>query len=132
MKPNIIISSLDFDRIEQLLEAMPFNAPKSALREELERADVLEPRDMPASVVTMNSTVRFLMEQTGEIFCKTLTYPKDSGEPDSISILSPVGGALLGLSEGDEIAWPGPDGDALTVRVLDIVYQPERAGDYHR
>ena len=49
----------------------------------------------------------------------------------TISILAPVGSALLGLTEGDEIEWPSPGGGALRVRIMEILYQPERAGDYH-
>jgi len=52
--------------------------------------------------------------------------------PDAISILTPIGAALLGLSVGDTIQWPRPDGQLSTVRVLDVLYQPERAGEYFR
>ena len=46
--------------------------------------------------------------------------------------VAPVGGALLGLSVGDQLAWPGPGGKAMTVRVTEVIYQPERAGEMHR
>ena len=63
----------------------------------------------------------------------TLVYPKDvNGAADRISVLAPVGSALLGLSAGDELDWPRPGGEMMTVRVLDVVYQPERAGEFHR
>jgi regulator of nucleoside diphosphate kinase len=54
------------------------------------------------------------------------------GSADRLSILAPVGAALLGLSVGDELTWPGPGGKTMTVRVQEVVYQPERAGDLHR
>jgi regulator of nucleoside diphosphate kinase len=65
--------------------------------------------------------------------CLTLVYPKDvGGEHERISVLAPVGSALLGLSVGDEIEWPRPGGGRSIVRVTDVVYQPERSGDLHR
>jgi regulator of nucleoside diphosphate kinase len=60
-------------------------------------------------------------------------YPKDvSGDADGISVLAPVGSALLGLSVGDEIQWPRPGGGVSTVRVDEVLYQPERSGELHR
>jgi len=106
---------------------------KEALEAELARAEVVEPREVPPTVVTMNSTVKFEIESSLEEFCLTLVYPKDvdaSGE--KISILAPVGSALLGLSQGDEIEWPKPGGGALRVRIKEVIYQPERSGEYHR
>ena len=62
-----------------------------------------------------------------------LVYPKDSdGSPENISILAPVGSALLGLSQGDSIEWPKPGGGLMKVRVQEVTYQPERAGALHR
>ena len=81
----------------------------------------------------MNSTVKFLIVETGKEFCLTLVYPRDmDGSADKISILAPVGSALLGLAVGDELAWPGPGGKAMTVQVKEIVYQPESSGELHR
>ena len=134
-KPQIILSSLDVDRIEALLAAMPTSVfpGKAELQAELDRADVVAPEEIPANVVTMNSTVQFAIAETGKEFRLTLVYPRDlDGSADKISILAPVGGALLGLSVGDELAWPGPGGKPMTVRVKDILYQPESAGELHR
>ncbi|SJN41201.1 Regulator of nucleoside diphosphate kinase [Vibrio casei] len=50
----------------------------------------------------------------------------------TVSILAPVGSALLGLSQGDEINWPKPDGGVIEVKIMDITYQPERAGEFQR
>lgn len=134
-KPKIIISTLDAERLEKLLESLPHNAfpGKDALEAELSRADVVEPEDIPANVVTMNSTVRFRVESSKEEFTLTLVYPKDLDESGSkISILAPVGGALLGLSQGDTIEWPKPGGGLLHVRIEEVTYQPERSGVFHR
>ncbi len=134
-KPPIILSSLDLDRIEALLEDLPASAlaGKAELQAELDRAEVVAPENVPPTVVTMNSTVKFIMVETGKEFCLTLVYPRDmDGSADRISIFAPVGGALLGLSVNDELAWPGPGGKAMTVRVTEVIFQPERAGELHR
>lgn len=134
-KPGIILSSLDVERLEKLIESLPANAfpGMSALEDELSRAEVVDPREVPPSVVTMNSRVRFSVISTGETFSLTLVYPKDvDAAGDKISVLAPVGSALLGLAQGDEIEWPRPGGGMLRVRIDEVLYQPERAGEWHR
>ncbi len=133
-RPKIILTSQDLDRLDALLESLPAASfpGKTELRAELDRADVVEPRAVPSDVVTMNSKVRFALE-SGEEFCLTLVYPKDmDGSAERISILAPVGSALLGLSAGEFIEWPGPGGAMMKVRIVEVVYQPERAGEFHR
>ncbi len=133
-KPQIIISSQDLERLEILLDSLPAGSfpGKQDLEDELERATIVEPGSVPPTVVTMNSTVKFCIEPSGETFCLTLVYPRDvDAEGRTISVLAPVGSALLGLSLGDEIEWPRPGGGVLHVRIEEILYQPERSGDYH-
>ena len=135
MKPHITISSLDADRLETMLGATApgGDANRQALLDELARADIVEPQDVPPGVVTMNSTVRFEIDAPDEQFRLTLTYPKDMAHvANGISILTPIGTALLGLSVGDTIDWPRRDGQLLKVRLLEVLYQPERAGEYFR
>jgi regulator of nucleoside diphosphate kinase len=132
---KVILTSQDFDRLEALLGSMPAAAfpGRAALQAELERAEIVEPENVPPDVVTMNSTVRFKLLETGEEFLLTLVYPKDvQGQSDRISVLAPVGSALLGLSVGNELEWPRPGGGVSTVRVVEVAYQPERAGELHR
>src|SRR5687768_14885029 len=108
-KPKLTISSLDAARLEALLDSLPLAAfpQREALEEELARAHIVQPRQMPPTVVTMNSTVKFTVEGANEEFCLTLVYPKDAGSGGGrISVLAPVGSALLGLSQGDRIEWP--------------------------
>ncbi|MCW8855746.1 MAG: nucleoside diphosphate kinase regulator [Kangiella sp.] len=133
-KPNIIISSLDVERLEKILEALPHGTVgKEELEVELERAEIVEPEEIPANVVTMNSTVRFKVASSHEEFEYTLVYPKDAdGSKHKISILAPVGSALIGLKEGNDIEWPKPGGGSLTVHIDKIVYQPEREGLFYR
>ena len=134
-KPEIIISSLDADRLYALMESLPANsfAGEKELEAELGRANIVEPHEVPATVVTMNSTVNFVVESTGEEFTLTLVYPKNiDSSGDKISILAPIGSALLGLSQGDQIEWPKPGGGLVTVTIKEVTYQPERAGELHR
>lgn len=135
MKPPIVVSSLDMERLEALLDSLPSAqaGTREKLMGELARADMVEPDEMPADVVTMNSRVRFVLDNAAEEFDMSLAYPKDvNGEPDKLSVLTPVGNALLGLKVGETIDWTRPDGGRFEVTVREIVYQPERAGDLHR
>jgi regulator of nucleoside diphosphate kinase len=133
-RPRIVITSRDYERLEALLDSLPPDGlpHRPALEAELNRAEVVPPEQVPANVVTMNSTVRFTIAQSGEEFTLTLVYPKDAGGTDRISVLAPVGSALLGLSVGDELDWPIPGGGVSTVRVTGVDYQPERVGELHR
>ena len=135
MKDSIVVSWLDLERLERILDRLPAaqaNA-RDALLGELERAELVEPWDMPPDVVTMNSRVRFRFAGSNEEVTMTLTYPKDmhdSGE--QLSVLTPVGTALLGLRVGGSITWQRPGGGAFEATVLGVEYQPERAGELHR
>nr|WP_296751693.1 nucleoside diphosphate kinase regulator [Thioalkalivibrio sp.] len=134
-RPVLTLSSLDLHRLEQLLEAQPPEARAShaALLEELDRATVVDPIAMPPTVVTMNSTVRFRTEPDGKEFERTLVYPSGvDGSAEKVSILAPIGSAMLGLSVGDSIEWPAPRGGTMTVRIIEILYQPEASGEFHR
>jgi len=134
VRPEIIISTVDSERLERLLDSLPNNdfIGKVELEYELARAKIVKPKEVPPSVVTMNSTVRFKVESSNDEFELTLVYPKDSDlSGKTLSILAPIGSALLGLSQGDEIEWPKPGGGVLRVQIHEVAYQPERAGDFH-
>ena len=134
-KPEIIVSSLDADRLYNLLDSLPKNSLVgiSGIEDELTRANIVEPEEVPSTVVTMNSTVKFSVESSQEEFVLTLVYPKDlDASGTKISILAPVGSALLGLSQGDEIEWPKPGGGLIKVVIKEITYQPERSGELYR
>jgi regulator of nucleoside diphosphate kinase len=134
-QPPITVSTRDLERLEHLLDSLPRDAQTGhrALRDELNRANVVEPDQVPPTVVTMNSTVRFRVEPEGSEFQRTLVYPSGmDGSPERVSVLAPIGSALLGLSVGDSIAWPSPRGGDMTVRIMEIIYQPEAAGEMHR
>jgi regulator of nucleoside diphosphate kinase len=135
MKPSITASSLDVERLENLLATLSpaDNIIHRPLLDELARATIVDPKDIPPGVVTMNSTVRFEIDTPEEQFCLTLTYPKDMQQvAKGISVLTPIGTALLGLRVGDTIDWPRRDGQLSNVRLLEVLYQPEQAGEYFR
>jgi regulator of nucleoside diphosphate kinase len=133
MKPSITISSLDAERLEHLLDTSGRNPCGDAILDELARARIVLPQHMPPDVATMHSTVRFAIDSPEEEFCLTLAYPKDMDQlSNGLSILTPIGTALLGLKVGDTIAWPRPDGKMLQVCLLEVIHQPERAGEYFR
>ncbi len=134
-RPVLTLSSLDLHRLEQLLESQPqeARATHARLMEELNRANVVDPVAMPPTVVTMNSTVRFRTEPDGKEFERTLVYPTGvDGSAEKVSVLAPIGSAMLGLAVGDSIEWPAPRGGTMTVRIMEILYQPEASGAFHR
>ena len=133
-QPPITVSTLDLERIEQLLDTPAFkNLPGvSALQNELNRANLVEPAEVPPTLVTMNSKVRFIDEITKNEFTLTLVYPGQNQVPDAVSIFAPVGSALLGLSVGQSITWQVPGGRDLSLSILEVTYQPEASGDMFR
>ena len=134
MLPNICISSRDLERIETLLDSLPENYGelKDRLLDEMARADVVAPEAIAPTVVTMNSRVTFTVISTGQTMTRTLVYPKDmESGTDKISILTPMGSALLGLNIGQEMEWFIEPNKPMSVRVEQIDYQPERAGHFH-
>ena len=132
MPPPITITRLDLQRLEKLLDSLEDYGPGAeALERELGRAEVVGHDAVPPGVVTMNSTVRFAVLPSGVEHRLKLVYPgKATASEDTVSILAPVGSALLGLTEGDEIHWPNPNGGTLHLVVQKVEDQPERAGRY--
>lgn len=130
--PNIVVTQLDADRLDLLLEGRSSQdfPGKAQLQAELARATVVESIDVPADVVTMNSTVLFKAGD-GKEFSLKLVYPKDSdGSPEKLSILAPIGSAILGLKEGDVISWPVHGGKSVEVQIIRVTDQPERNGNF--
>lgn len=123
----IILTERDYERIDALLTGGVKDLPGiQVLRDELQRAEVVLPDEIPPDVVTMNSRVRFENIATGKQAELTLVYPQDvDGNPDKVSILAPVGSALLGLSVGQTIEWQMSGGSTLKLRVLEVRDQPE-------
>ena len=133
--PPIIVSNQDLERLEQLLDSLSASRTPGvdALQRELERAEIVELDAIPSDVITMNSTARCINEDSGKEFELTLTYPVDTHMTHGkVTVLAPVGSALLGLSVGQSIEWPVPSGRKATFRVLEVSYQPEAARKQQR
>jgi regulator of nucleoside diphosphate kinase len=128
--PRIVLSRFDHERLGRLLDKVGPRPDLDALGEEIERAEIVEPETVPRNVVTMNSVVRFVDEESGRESEVKLVFPGHADiESNRISVLAPVGSALLGLSVGDSIDWPLPNGRTRRLRVVALTYQPEAAGD---
>lgn len=80
----------------------------------------------------MQSARRCREESSGKEYHLTLVYPANVGGEGKVSILAPVGTALLGLTTGQSIDWPAPSGKTLKLTLLEVEYQPEAAGDFDR
>ncbi|HEX5658310.1 MAG TPA: nucleoside diphosphate kinase regulator [Polyangiales bacterium] len=129
--PAIIVTETDSLRLSNLIDDLPSETRRdvAGLEHELERAQVVSARQVPADVVTMNSRVRFEELHSGARIEARLVYPSQSTQEEAISVLAPVGSALLGLSVGHAIDWRMPNGRLRRFRVVELLYQPEAAGD---
>ena len=135
LPPSIVVSTRDMARLEALLDspALSRHPAAVALAQELERAQVLPPEEIPEGIVTMHSRVDCEDELHNEKHSLTLVYPHEADfDKGRVSVLAPVGSALLGLSIGQTIDWTAPGGRQLRLRVIAVHYQPEAAGDFHR
>lgn len=97
------------------------------LKGELDRAEVVPPEKIPADVITMNSRVVLTDLEDNSRLELTLVYPLDAQGEGKVSILAPIGTAMLGYRVGDVFEWDTPAGKA-SLRVDEILYQPESAG----
>lgn len=126
---HIIITSTDLERLQPVLASAESRAAE-LLDLELHRARVVDPRAVPPDVVTMNSEVVYEDLHTGVQRTVRIVYPRDAdARTNRISVLAPIGSALLGLQAGQMIAWQVPNG-TKRIRVVAVRYQPEAAGDF--
>lgn len=127
---QIVITEFDKQRLMALLaKKKPRDEYDEALSAELEKADVVSPEDVPEDRITMNSHVAFT-DATGNEHDYWLVFPEDADViANKISILSPVGCALLGYGVGDTVTVPTPQGSKNLV-VKAVLSQPEREGNY--
>ncbi len=132
---KIFVTQFDKDRLEELIEvAESFVHDKrrhlEGLLGELERAQIVPSQNVPSKVVTMNSRVILRDIDTFEEMIFTLVFPKDADiQSGLISVLAPVGTAILGYREGDVVEWPVPSG-VKRISIEKILYQPEAQGDF--
>lgn len=118
--PKLIMSQEDYIKLSTLL-ARSESETAELLDEELNRAKIVDPEQVPTDVVTMNSTVKFIdLEQEKEMVV-TLVYPHDAKIDEyKISILTPIGAALIGLRVGQTITWPLPNGKQKQLKVISV------------
>ena len=126
--PRLLLSSDDHDRLTGLARAMATSHKRGdaqLLIDELYRADIVPPYWMPDGIVRMNSHVEFRDDRTGRIRRVRLVYPQEADTNHGrISVLSPVGTALLGLAEGQSIGWSSDDRRRPRLTVLRVSTQP--------
>ncbi len=121
-RPAIRITAADFERLERLLDSPAARKipGADALRAEVERADIVEGDVPTGEFITMGATATFIEKTSERTYELTLVYPQDAdGSAEQVSILAPVGSALLGLSVGQTIQWP-VRGRTLELEVLSI------------
>jgi len=125
--PEIVLAAHDRSRLGLLSGYIAASACPAMrmLAGELARARVVAPADIPPDTVTMGSAVRYRDGETGQIFTVTLVYPEAEDRAASrISVLSPEGAALIGLSEGQSIRYVTPAGRRKWLVVLSVLSQP--------
>ena len=133
---QIYITRQDHQRLTLMLEEALAGKHRDAaflkeLARELTIAEVVDPKSVPADVVTMNSRVVVKDVENGEDSEYTLVFPEQADVARGrLSVVSPIGTAILGYSKGDTITWQTPGGPRQ-IKIVDIPYQPEAAGDYH-
>ncbi len=129
---EIYITKYDMERLRSVIEI--YNGKDAPylerLEEELDRAKIVDPQEIPSDVITMNSVVRIKNMDTGEEKTLILVFPgKANATANAVSILAPIGTALIGYREGANIEWEVPAG-TKRLQIVEVVYQPERLGNY--
>ena len=130
-----LITDADYDRLNHLAGSPRYRGSHgtllAGLKEHLSRRKLVPTTEVPRSVVTMHSEVRVGDPKGGEVETYTLVYPDDADiTAGKLSVLAPMGAALLGAREGQVVTFETPGG-VRRLKVVEIVYQPETAGDFH-
>jgi regulator of nucleoside diphosphate kinase len=126
--PRIVISAEDLDRLQNVADAAKNTVPHIAeyLQQELDRATVSDAVPDPSQGVTMGSFVEFRDDTTGHVRLVQLVYPAEADSKESrISVLTPIGAALIGLSEGQSIDWQTRGGERKTLTVLKVLHKAD-------
>jgi regulator of nucleoside diphosphate kinase len=134
-KKNIYITQLDNERLEKMISNAKRDNAKdkeylAKLEAELNRAKVVAPENIPHNIVTMNSQIRLRDIVSDEEMTIELVFPERKDFlSNRISVLAPIGTAILGYKVGDEIEWEVPAGEK-TFRIEEILFQPEASGQF--
>lgn len=135
-KRQIFITTFDKERLDELITvATEFGEHDrhdlDELAKEMDSAKVVDSKKVPADVVTMNTKVVLRDVDTDETMTYSLAFPADADiSAGRISVLAPVGTAILGYKEGSTVEWAVPAG-IRRIKIEKILYQPEAAGDFH-
>ena len=133
---EIYITQYDMKRLIKLIEDVQFSNSQdkdylAELQEELDLAKIVASSDVPKDVITMNSQVCLVDQHTQKEEILTLVFPQEANiSQGKISVLAPIGTAMLGYRVGEVFQWKVPAGERK-LKVKNILYQPEDAGDYH-
>ena len=136
MERALYLTDYDYERLELLLDNMnrvPQNRRDdlSRLEDDLATCQIVAPEEMPANIITLHSTVRYLDLESNKERVVTLVFPSNADiSMGRISIAVPLGAAILGRAEGDIVSLKVFDGTTM-IRIEEVLYQPEAAGDYH-
>ena len=129
---KIFITEPDMEKLRGVLDSVRNSGSKdqehlAMLEQELDRARIVSAVRVPADVVTMNSRVRMTDLDTGKEMTYTVVFPREADfSQGKISVLAPIGTAILGYRAGDVIEWRVPGG-RRKLRVEEILHQPEAA-----
>jgi regulator of nucleoside diphosphate kinase len=133
MMNTIYLTETDYQRLHQVVQLQrQTSRPQvsEALSKELKRARIMPSTEIPSDVITMNSVVQIKEIKSATEMEIKIVYPKEANLRRKVSILAPLGTAILGCRVGDEVDWQVLD-NLLTYKVEKIIYQPEAAGDLH-
>lgn len=127
----ILVTEKDLLRIKNIL-SFQRSEDFENLELELDRAKIITDDEVPPDLVTMNSKVKFLNVQDNKEMVITIVYPSEANFAEGrVSVLATLGSALIGLRVGQEINWMFPDGKTKTLRIQEVLYQPEANEDWH-
>jgi regulator of nucleoside diphosphate kinase len=133
-RPSTFLTTKDVEKLRDLIREAYHTEYRGSdylklLSAEMEKASVVDPDQIPADVITLNSTARLIDQDTDEEMVYTLVFPEDADPSQGkISILAPIGTAMLGYKVGDTFEWDTPGGKRI-IHVREVLYQPETSGD---
>ena len=128
LEQPIVLSEIDFVRLNKLLK----EENQEHFDDVLEQADITNCACIPGDLVTMNTRITYMHLEDQRVDELRIVYPQDAEvSKNFISVLSPLGRAFLGRYEGDVVDCTLPSGDAISLKILNILYQPEAKGDFH-
>lgn len=119
---SVIVGQKTYSKLSQLIEKLQ-SKEFSPLEDELDAATIVEEHNIPSNVVTMNSLVTFKNLTTNQVATLRLVYPNEHKDSTTVSVLAPIGAALIGLREGEQIHWPLPNGKSAQLKIVSVDQQ---------